>query len=96
MSDIETSRANLRELCSLFDNYCTITKDPEIEPERRYDLVMGEPYMGRIKALFKSLGVSPNLDYWGPHILGYDTCVALAESEIKTRLQNLAHVFTQK
>jgi len=96
MNDIEASRAKLRELSSLFDNYCAITKDPEIEPERRYDLVMGEKYMGRIKALFKSLGVSANLDYWGPQIIGYDTCIALAESEIKLRLQHLARIFTPK
>lgn len=96
MSYKESCQAYMRELCSLFEDYCTITRNPEIEPERRYDLVMGEKYMGRIKALFKNLGVTPNLDYWGPQIIGYDTCIALAESEIDSRLRGLEYILTQK
>jgi len=92
MTNLESSRASLRELHSLFDDYCAITENSKIDPQRRYDLVMEEKYMGRIKTLFKALDVSPNLDYWGPQILGYEACLDLSASEIKSRLAGLAHL----
>lgn len=93
MNHLESSQERMRELRTLFDDYCTIAKNPTMAPERRYALAMGEGCFGRIKTLLKSLGVSFNLDLWGPQILGYDTCIDLAEEEIESRLESLDRMY---
>lgn len=95
MTHPENAQDRMRELRSLFDDYCAIAKNRELEPERRYALAMGESCMGRIKTLFKSLGMGFNLDLWGPQILGYDNCIDLAEEEIESRLKNLDRMHRQ-
>lgn len=90
MSYLTNCQEHVRELIKLYDDYVKIAENSNVEWEHRFSLVMSDSCYGRIKELFKLLGIDFYTQHDNiPRILGYETCVNLTESEIRWRLESL-------
>lgn len=90
MTYLEKCQKSTQELASLTEDFRTIAENTAVDIAHRYQLLMADACLGRIRQLFDEMNISFVLESWDPRILGYGTCINLTQTEIEYRLRSLS------